>query len=659
VVKQSLRGLFLAAIVLALAPRGDARMTLVPAPDADDASVGTGAPAAWTATSPGTFAYSIFTLGAAGLSAGTSFQYAFESARVGGTTLPMQPGVSPSLDAAGAAVFDRGAGRERYVAMPGGVEQCFDFDALPAGGDLVVRGVVTGAEFDASRSDGTVMTYGAYTLSNAIAIDAAGATLPLTMAHVAGGLEITLAAAWLATAAFPITVDPFVTAATSFDAPGATTLPIRSLDVAYNATANEYFIVYSYTPPGGANHDVYGRRINATTGAPIGTPIAIEVGTFASREPVVAWNSTNNTYLCAFADATSATTTHQIRGRILNASGADTGAGKFDISTVAGAQELWPDVAFDGTNYLVAWGRQNLVSAAGDFNVHAQRVSSTGTAVGAVLNLETGTADSRRICTAYLGGAANTYLVAWSEATTTATLGALRGRTVSTGGVLGTVNTYSTNAAQDHDWPRASAGNAANEFVVVWDSGPSRNNSPQSAPSPDLNFRRVSSAGVGLGAAMVPIATASTGAGLADVAWSPFDNDYVFVWTSGVGFVAPGQSILLARVDAGTDTILENNTVVSAVQDDLMPAIAARTGSTECLIAWVRLAGGSFSFFERIYQTSIPPVPPGGGGSTGRDNPNGNQLFNDTLCGGTATTAAAGWLALGLAALLLLALARR
>jgi len=137
----------------------------------------------------------------------------------------------------------------------------------------------------------------------------------------------------------------------------------------------------------------------------------------------------------------------------------------------------------------------------------------------------------------------------------------------------------------------------------------------------------------------------------------------VILWATGSAAI--DTTITLARVDGGTDTILENNTLVTATagQDEYIPSIGARTGTPDVLIAWARVNPTTplnVSWHYRRFQTSVPPPPPGGGSSTGRDNPNGNQLFNDTLCGDGAAAVSAGpavWLALA-GALLLVGLAR-
>lgn len=112
--------------------------------------------------------------------------------------------------------FDRGVVREAYDIRRDGLEQTFVIASAAAGGDLEVRGALSGLDAVA-RSGGhgpielrdergdTLVTYGAAT-----AVDAQGRTWPMTTSCEHGQVVLRLAASAVAAAAFPLTVDPTI-----------------------------------------------------------------------------------------------------------------------------------------------------------------------------------------------------------------------------------------------------------------------------------------------------------------------------------------------------------------------------------------------------------------------------------------------------------------
>lgn len=117
------------------------------------------------------------------------------------------------------AEYDLGAIVEAYDILGEGVEQTFVLAARRSAGDLVIRGAVqtqlstaTVVAQAAHRSlefvdgDGLhVLTYGAVT-----AIDAVGRSQPMTTSFVDGQITLRLDGAWLASATYPVVVDPLL-----------------------------------------------------------------------------------------------------------------------------------------------------------------------------------------------------------------------------------------------------------------------------------------------------------------------------------------------------------------------------------------------------------------------------------------------------------------
>jgi len=148
--------------------------------------------------------------------------------------------------------------------------------------------------------------------------------------------------------------------------------------VAYNSTNNEYLVVWAGTramlePSSGffaPDVEVFGQRINASTGALIGGNFQISdmgpdnsAGYHATR-PDVAPNSVDNEYLVVFEGedpADHSSQPHEIHGqRIDGATGNELGGNDFLISSLAGGRafrDFEPAVAHNqtGNYYSVVW----------------------------------------------------------------------------------------------------------------------------------------------------------------------------------------------------------------------------------------------------------------------------------------------------------------
>lgn len=137
---------------------------------------------------------------------------------------------------------------EAYDVREDGVEQTFVIGKRPAAeGDLVVTGrietelqaePVHGQHGAVTFRDGNgtpIVSYGA-----AFAIDANGSKFPMTTSFVGGELSLSLSAASLANAAFPLTVDPLT--ASVLIATGAT---LQEPEIGRDDLANQICFAYS------------------------------------------------------------------------------------------------------------------------------------------------------------------------------------------------------------------------------------------------------------------------------------------------------------------------------------------------------------------------------------------------------------------------------
>ena len=137
--------------------------------------------------------------------------------------------------------------------------------------------------------------------------------------------------------------------------------------VAYNSTDNEYFVVWEGDDDNNAlngDMEIYGQRVNASTGAEIGNDIRL---TFHGDEdridedatnPSLAYNPTDNQYLLAYNATVDGLNDFEIYTRLLNAAGQGLKA-HIRLSQTGGTAQwaLRPDVVFSPDNdlYAVTW----------------------------------------------------------------------------------------------------------------------------------------------------------------------------------------------------------------------------------------------------------------------------------------------------------------
>lgn len=181
---------------------------------------------------------------------------------------------------------------------------------------------------------------------------------------------------------------------------GATNIDAFDPAVAYNATDDEFMVVWSGdTLP--SEDEIWAQRINASNGALIGNVIRVsDMGptgstTFDAFVPSIAWNSTDNEYLVVWSgdDDTGGLINgeNEIFGQRLSSTGAPIGADDFRISFVGGTggaafDAFDADVAYNSNDnlYLVAWSGDSLD---GEDEIQGQIVSANGTLTGGQLTI--------------------------------------------------------------------------------------------------------------------------------------------------------------------------------------------------------------------------------------------------------------------------------
>lgn len=166
---------------------------------------------------------------------------------------------------------------------------------------------------------------------------------------------------------------------------------------------NTYLIVTSN------GSDVYGGLVSKSgpgvTGIPLGEKIAISNASGSQRLPVVAFDGTN--YLAIWIDGRRGTPEKDIYGRFVSETGALVGS-DFIISENDGEVNFWPNVLFDGTNYLVAWSER----VNNQWDVNGRFISKDGNPVSDKFAIANSTKDEMHPRIAFDG---ENYLVGWIE----------------------------------------------------------------------------------------------------------------------------------------------------------------------------------------------------------------------------------------------------
>lgn len=443
---------------------------------------------------------------------GPSWEWSLGSVRVGTASVDLARDVAPSADGGLLRVdYDRGALIERYFSRRDSVEQQFVIAhrLSTKAGDLVIEGSVRSSGTFATTNAGWVWSEeeGVVSLGQLKVFDRNGALLPARMDVDADCIRLTVNGEALLRAAYPVTIDPEIGTndfRISFAGPdGNTSYSALNPAVAYNSTDHEYLVVWVQTDAT-PESEIYGQRINETTGALIGSSIRIsDMGpdgnaSYNVGKPAVAYNSANNEYLVVWQGDDNVGTLVQdeteIFGQRLNAAtGGTLGTNDFRISNMGldsttasngGGECFAPDVAYNSTNneYLVVWdgtqARSERVSEIWGQRIDAATGAEVGTNDFRILDYNPGPAEYRNAFqprVAY-NSTNNEYLVVWHGEDLidnetdifgqrlNAATGAQAGATdfqISDMGPAG-------NTGYRGDQPDVAYNPVANEYLVVW-----------------------------------------------------------------------------------------------------------------------------------------------------------------------------------------------
>jgi len=343
--------------------------------------------------------------------------------------------------------------------------------------------------------------------------------------------------------------------------------------VAWNGTN---FLVAWMDSRSGTNSDVYGARVNAAGVVQDPADIPISTNINDQHAPALAWDGTN--YLVAWEDSRSGTSS-DIYGARVSAAGAVQDASGIPIST-ATSDQISPTLAWDGTNFLVAWID---LRSGPTYDIYGTRVSAAG-AVQNSAGIPISTAADNQYFPALEWDGTN-FLVAWQDFRSGTSFDIYGARVSGAGAVQDATGIPISTAASDQLRP-ALAWNGSN-YLVAWED-------LRSGTTLDIYGARVSAAGAVQDAAGIPISTAANHQAYPDLAWD--STNYLVVWTD---FRVGTGDIYGTRVNtAGAVQDAAGIPISTAAGNQLSPALAW-DGSNH-LVAWEDARSGSDVYGARV-----------------------------------------------------------
>jgi hypothetical protein len=179
--------------------------------------------------------------------------------------------------------------------------------------------------------------------------------------------------------------------------------------VAFDGT--DYFVFWTDERNPSSSYDIYGARVSQDGVVLDPAGIAISIADNYQWEPTVAFDGTN--YLVAWADKrnlASGNYQHDIYGARVSQDGAVLDSSG-TILSMAAYYQLSPSVAFDGTNYLCVWADGRRMDSHDD--IHSARVSQDGVILDpAGIAISTAAYDQNAPSVGFDG---TNYLIVWHD----------------------------------------------------------------------------------------------------------------------------------------------------------------------------------------------------------------------------------------------------
>jgi len=447
----------------------------------------------------------------------------------------------------------------------------------PEGANLVVEAELAGLDYAGQTESGYHFadTNGTARLivGNAKVVDAGGQSWDVETQERANHLTVTVPAAVLAHANYPLAIDPVIGPEFGIDNPVLIPSGPGRFEVSPAIASNgrDYLAVWRQSSqyPAGSGTAIYGARVSSAgfvldpQGLSINPPALNNY-----QKPSVRVASSGADYLVVWQAAQFEQVSNHIYGARVSSAGTVLDTNAMVISRATGTQTA-PAVAGNAAGYLVVWQD----SRSGVSNIYGAQITTAGSVLqtnGIPISLGQNTKIAPAIA-ATAGG----YLLVWQDSRNFPTNAShdIYGARVSNSGVVPDTNGFPIRLGKGSFSPAVVAN--ANDYFAVWD---------ESGPPTTIHGARITSAGVVLDTNSIPLNTTVTCALAPAVAAN--GSDYLVVWqdSSRPGFTGP-TNIYATRV-TGAGVVLDTNSIAigHSPTNAVSPAVAAN--GTNYLVLW-------------------------------------------------------------------------
>jgi len=494
-----------------------------------------------------------------------SFSYRLSSISSGSRLLYQQGESSPPPTSSENRVsYYRGEGiTERYLATSQGIEQQFLLERpLAVEGDLIVRGKITTdllpntsdstKEIEFQSEGRTIIHYGAARVE-----DTQGECINNLPISIEGDeLCLVVNGEWLREASYPVLIDPLVS---SYTAIGVAADFQREPRVAFNRDDDTYLVVWEDFRDGIKYH-IYGQRVDAD-GHLLGSNIQIQAVRNDSRYPDVAYNYYNNNWLVVWQEFYSEPSPGD--WDIVSKAVASDGT-VWSLKGVApyiGSNQKCPRVAYNSTdrNFCVVW-EDDIDYATNDWEVYSRLVAGDGTPIGSPYALSGYSTDQLSPAIAYLPSVSG-YLVVWEDYLDSANTQCdiVCKRVHKDGLPLTSTGSWVVHTSEIQCRPEVAVNTTDKNFLVVWEDY-------RSGSHWDIYGQRMSSddSPVKVGSE-ISICTLIENQQVPTVCYSPTYNRYLVAWSDERN--DPGVSADIYGQLVNSDGTLEGINVKLSSQD--------------------------------------------------------------------------------------------
>ncbi len=230
--------------------------------------------------------------------------------------------------------------------------------------------------------------------------------------------------------------------------------------VAYNNATEQYLVVWQDWSSATSSTDIFGRLVN-TDGTFASDIFVIANSTTNEQNPSVVYNSFTNEYLVVWDNGT------HIYGQIVNANGTLKGS-SFAIYEGEEAQDH-PSLVYNSITheYFVVWSGRDPTALFYHYDIYGQFIYANGTLKGSTINIFEGYGADENPSVAY-SPANNRYFVVWQHYKTDDDI---YGQLIEANGTLVGDPIIISDASGDQEDPAIAYNNSINRYLVVWISG--------------------------------------------------------------------------------------------------------------------------------------------------------------------------------------------